>query len=169
MATRPRFNKADLASNVPTVQGNALTAELITQAFPESQQKRKFFDFYPLNRAATSGATPVELFIDGVQNFRFGIAERSTCMFKALVTYNCSVAGSNVAFEVTGAYTNIGGVVSAVAAATVTKIGASTATFAVGIDAPTQSLTFTGTGVAGDANGRWTMGIYSVTEVTDLG
>lgn len=169
MATRPRFNKSDIASNVPTTRGNALTAELITQAFPESQQKRKFFDLYPLNKGAIANGAATELFIDGVQNYRFGIAERSTCMFKALVTYNNNVAGSNVAFEVTGAYQNVGGVVTAIAAPTVTKIGASTATFAVTIDAANQALIFTGTGVAGDANGRWAMGIFAVTEVTDLG
>ena len=168
MATRPRFSKADLASNVPTISGNAMTAELVTQAFPESQQKRKFFDFYPANKAATAGATATELFIDGVQNFRFGLAERSTCVIKALVAYNCSVTASNVAFEVTAAYQNVGGTITQVGAPTITKIGASTAAFAIGIDAANQALTFTGTGVAGDANGRWVMGIFAVSEVTDL-
>lgn len=168
MATRPLFTIADKSSTVSGVAGAALAAELCTQAFPESSNKRQWFTFEPV-APTTAGATPVELFIDGIQGFRFRIAERSTCVIRGMAVYNNSVAASNVAFDVMVAVQNVGGTLTFLAAATVTKLGTSAATFTVNIDTPSQSLTFTATGVAGDTQGVWEFRTTGICEVTDLG
>lgn len=169
MAIRPIFSTTDKASTNPITVGNALSADLCTQAFPESSNKRNWHYFRPVVQF-TTGATPAEAFIDGVQNFRFRVADRSTAMLKLLASYNSAVAGSNTAFELTVAVQNINGVVALVGTPLVVKYpAASTANVNVGIDAPTQALTFTCVGNAGDTNGSWEVRTTSICEVTDLG
>ena len=165
MATRPIYSTTDKASIATGVAGNALSAELATQAFPESANKRMGFSFRPV--APPVGATPVELFIDGVLNFRFRLAERSTTIIRSLVTYNCAVAGSNVAFEITAAYQNVAGVITAIGTPTISKQGISAATLV--ITAVGEALAFTFTGVAGDTGGQLEMRTIGISEVTDLG
>lgn len=170
MPNRPIFSKTDIASANTVTSGNALSAELATQAFPESQQKRKFFDFFTLGKAATSGATATELFIDGVQNFRLRIADRSTCIIKALATYNSAVSANDTGFELTVVARNSGGTLTILGTQLAVKYpGASTASIVATVDNPTQALVFTATGVAGDTNGRWAMSIIGMNEVTDIG
>ncbi|UTQ79826.1 hypothetical protein [Plectonema phage JingP1] len=170
MPTRPIFSKADIASSNPVTSGNALSAELATQAFPESQQKRKFFDLFPLNKGFTTGATPTELFIDGVQNFRFRVAERSVVTIKAIGVYCPNVDGSMTGFELTVVARNVAGFPLILGTQLQVKYpGASTASIVASVDNATQSLVFTATGIAGDGNGRWAMSIIGVSEVTDIG
>lgn len=170
MATRPVFSITDKASTTPGVAGAALAAEYATQAYPESSNKRFRFTMRPANNAATTGATAAELFIDGVQGFRFRLAERSTCMMRLIGSYNCSVAGSNVGFEIALAATNVGGVITILANSSNIKYpNAAVAAIAVTSDNPTQSLVFTFTGVAGDANGQVELRCVELSEITDLG
>lgn len=170
MATRPTYNITDKASTVSGVAGAALRAEFATQAFPESSNKRRTFVMQPANQAATSGATATELFINGIQGFRFQLAERSTVMLKLQGAYNCSVAGSNCGFEINLAATNVGGTITILANSTNVKFpNAAVAAIAITADNPTQSLVFTFTGVAGDANGRIILRCIDMTEITDLG
>jgi len=170
MATRPVFATVDKSSTVPGVAGTALAAELACQAFPESYHKRNRFFLMPVGNAKTVGNTPVELFIDGIQNFRFRIADRSCAVLKILGAYNNDVAGSNTMFEMTIPVQNIGGTLGIISGVVNTKFpAASTCTLVVAVDNPSQALTFTFTGNAGDTNGRVELQIIGVSEVTDLG
>lgn len=170
MATRPVFNVTDKASTVPGVAGASLAAEYATQAYPESYNKRDVIYFGTANFAATAGATPAELFIDGVQGFRFRLAERSTVTLKLLGTYNCNTAANNAGFEITLTATNVGGVITILANSVNTKFPtAATAAINVTSDNPTQSLVFTFVGNAGDVNGRIGLRCVGLCEVTDLG
>lgn len=170
MATRPTFNITDKASTTPAIAGAALAAEFATQAYPESSTKRRSFTMRPANNAATSGATPAELFIDGVQGFRFRLAERSTVMLTLQGVYNNNVAGSNCGFLINLAATNVGGTITILANSTNVKFpNAAVAAIAITADNPTQSLVFTFTGVAGDANGQIELRCTDMTEITDLG
>jgi hypothetical protein len=170
MAIRPIYNTTDKASTVPTVAGNALTAELATQAYPESSNKRNWLTFRPANLGTTTGATPTELFIDGIPSFRFRVAERSTCVLTLLGAYNNNVTATNTAFNITVAATNVGGTVTILANSTNVKFpNASTASIAVSVDAANQSLVFTATGVAGDSLGQWELRTTGIAEITDIG
>lgn len=170
MATRPLYSTADKTSTTPNVAGNALTAELATQAYPESSNKRNWLTLRPSNLGTTTGATPAELFIDGIPNFRFRLAERSTCVLTLLGAYNNNVAANNTAFNITVAATNVGGIVTILANSTNVKFpNASTASITVGVDAANQSLTFTANGVAGDSLGQWELRTVGISEITDIG
>lgn len=170
MPTRPIFSKADIASSNPVTSGNALSAELATQAFPESQQKRKFFDLFPLGKAATTGATPLELLIDGVQNYRIRVADQSTLIIKALAVYNTAAGSGDSAFELTVAVRNRAGTLTILGTQLQVKYpGGSSASVVASVDNPTQSLIFTASGVAGETNARWAMSIIGMSEVTDIG
>jgi hypothetical protein len=70
-------------------------------------------------------------------------------------------------WQVIVAVQNIDGVLTLVGTPVLTKFGAGAATLAVTTDAPTESLVFTGTGVAGDANGHWELFIDALVEVTE--
>jgi hypothetical protein len=70
-------------------------------------------------------------------------------------------------WQVVVAVQNIDGVLTILGTPILTKFGAGAAAFAVTTDAPTESLVFTGTGVAGDTNGRWEMFIDALVEVTE--
>lgn len=168
MATRPLFSIADKASIVTGVAGAALAAELCTQAFPESSNKRQWLTFRPV-APPVAGSAVIELFIDGVQGFRYRVAERSTCIIRGVAVYNNLVAANNVAFEVLVAVQNVAGTLTFLSAATITKIGASLAAFGVSIDAPSQSLTFLANGITGDTQGQWEFRTTGISEVTDLG
>lgn len=168
MSSRPQYAIVDKSSTVPGVAGAALAKEFATQAFPESNNKRQVFNMKPL--APTAGATPQEAFIDGIQGFRFVLADRSTCILKILASYNNNVSANNTGFELTVAATNIGGTIALAGTQLVVKYpGASTASLVVTTDNATQALVFTVTGVAGDSNGQWDIRCIGISEVTDLG
>lgn len=167
MAIRPQFNLTDKASTNPAISGPALSAELATQAFPESSHKRQSFHLTTANAAATAGAVATELFIDGLQNFRFRIADQSTALVKIWGVYTSSVGSSDTAFELTAAVTNRAGVVTLLANSTNVKFPTAAVPTLV-LTTATPNLILTATGVAGDANGRWDARM-EVVEVTDVG
>jgi hypothetical protein len=167
MANRPVFNLVDKASTNVAISGPALSAELATQAFPESGNKRQSFHLFVAANGVTSGATPQELFIDGIQNFRFRIADQSTALIKVWGAYTSSVGGSDTVFELTAGVTNRAGVVALLANSTNVKMpNASTATLVLTVATP--NVIITATGIAGDANGRWDARL-EVVEITDIG
>jgi hypothetical protein len=165
MPTFPIYNVTDKSSTVAATAGAALSAEYAMQAYPFSHNKRKEIMLRPL--AATAGATAAEAFIDGIAAFRLQLAANSTVLVKAIATYNCSVAGSNTIFEINAGFYNVAGTVTALANSTTVKMpNASTATLAITISG--ANLVFTCTGIAGDANGQWSIKVF-LDEVTDLG
>lgn len=170
MAQRPIVIQSLKASATPSVAGAELAKEFATQAFPESRDKRQWFNMYTPNKAVTAGATATELFIDGMPNFRFVMANKSTVALKLLASYTSDVAANNTGFELFVVGANLGGSVELRGAAVINKLAsASTATITVGVDQATQALTFTAAGVAGDTNGRWNLRCIGISEVTDLG
>jgi len=167
MANRQTIILTDKASTNPVVSGAALTGEMANQAYPESGHKRFTFNLVPLLGTATAGATPAELFIDGVANFRFRAADQSTVFVKIFGCYTSSVGANDTVFEITLGMTNRGGTVTLLANSTNVKMpNASTATLVPSIVG--GNLVLTATGVAGDANGRWDARLL-INEVTDLG
>jgi hypothetical protein len=170
MAVRPQFSHGDKGSLVPGVAGAASAAEFCTQAFPESSNKRQWFNMAPL-LGPTQGATPTEVFIDGVQGFRFRVPNSGVSILKIQATYFPPNAPANAtAFEYAFAATNVNGVITVLANGVFNKMPtASTAALAVTADSPTQSLVVTATGVAGDVNGRWDIRCTGISEVTDIG
>lgn len=170
MAQRPIVIQALKASTVPGQAGAELAKEFATQAFPESQSKRQWFNMYPIGKASTAGSTATELFIDGIQGFRFVLANKSTCTLKFLLSYTSDVAANNTSMEITVSAANLGASVELRGVPLIVKYaGASTVALTVGTDQPTQALTFTVAGVAGDTNGRWNLRCTGISEVTDLG
>lgn len=167
MAARFSINLAQKASTDPLVQGLALTNELANQAFPETSHKR--WTFALANQAGTvgSGATPLELFIDGVANFRLRPADTSTMMVEAVIVHTSSTASSSSVHTFRGVFMNRAGVTSLLADSTTVKMpSVVAASISVGVIA--NQVAFNCSGVGGDTNGRWN-GRVTVTEVTDLG
>jgi hypothetical protein len=167
MANRYPSVLTNKASTNTTISGAELTGELSNKAYPESAGTRFTLNYAPLGRGATAGATPAELFIDGTANFRFRPADQSTVICKVLGAYTCSAGANDTVFELTFGITNRGGTVILLANSVTVKMpNASTATLVPTIVG--GNLVLTATGVAGDANGRWTARMI-VNEVTDLG
>ena len=162
MAIRELVNITDKASLVPGVAGLALTLEQANTAFPEGGNKRQLLNL----SAVSTGATPVELFVGGVNAFRIKPVADSVLIMQVSAVYYASVAGSRVAFDLIVACTNSGGTVALLGAVTTTKFGAGASNLVV--TAGANGIIFTGTGVAGDLNGRWAARA-NITEVTDLG
>jgi hypothetical protein len=167
MPQRQTVILTDKASTNVVTSGAALTAELANVAYPESANKRFSFDMYPTARAASTGATPVEMFIGGVANFRFRPADQSTVFVKIWGVYTCSNGANDTVFEITQGITNRAGTVIILANSTNVKMPtASTATLVPTIVG--GNMVLTATGVAGDTNGRWSAKLL-VEEVTDVG
>lgn len=160
MALRPTLNTSLLANASTAISGPELSRQFASQAFPECQQKRQWMDL----RTTAPGQT--ELFIDGQALYRFQPASDSSFILQGTIVYFTGVAANNVAFQVVVAGRCINNVVTLNAAATVTKLGASAAAFAVAVAG--NQLTFTGTPVGGDTNQRWA-GRMWITEITDIG
>lgn len=170
MAVRPQFSHGDKGSLAPGVAGAAMAAEFCTQAFPESSNKRQWFNMAPV-AGVTQGATATEVFIDGVQGFRFRVPNSGVSLLKFQAVYYPANAPANAtAFEYAFAVTNVNGVITVAANGVFNKMPtASTVALSVTTDNPTQSLVVTAAGVAGDVNGRWDIRCTGISEVTDIG
>lgn len=165
MAVRPLFTTADLMSAVPATVGAALTNQLASQAFPESQHKRS--DYYLTTLTPTTGATAQEAFINGTNLFRFRLAQKSTAFIKALACYTCDTNANQFIVEITAGVTNASGTAAILANSTNVKMpSAATGTCVLTVSG--QDLIFTCTGTAGDTNGRWSIRLL-VNEITDIG
>ncbi len=165
MAVRPIFKTVDLSSGVAATVGEALTAQLSSQAFPENQHKRS--DYYLSTLTPTAGATAQEAFINGINLFRFRVAQKSTVFVKARCAYTCDTNANQFIAEITAGVTNAAGTAAILANATNVKMPtAATGTCVLTVSG--QDLIFTCTGTAGDTNGRWTIHLQ-VEEVTDIG
>lgn len=167
MATRIATILSEKSSTNALTSGLALTNELANQAFPEGSSKRSVFNL--TNQAGTVGAgtTPLELFIDGVANFRLRPADTSTMLVEIHATYCASGAATSAVHHLRAGLINRAGTVTILADSLTNKMpNASTTTVALTIVA--SQLVVTCTGAAGDTNGRWKARV-TVTEVTDLG
>lgn len=168
---RPTFFTGAKSDANATVRGTALAAEYATAAFPESERKRKEGCLY--NKVPTAGAAPKELTHDDMPGFRLRLGQTSVALLQGRAVYiasNLSTGASQTreAFTFAGAFQNLNGVLSAVAAPVVTKVGASAVALAITTDNATEAVVFTGTGLAGDTNGFWVVDYY-LTEITELG
>lgn len=165
MAVRPVFVTADLMSAVPAVVGAALSNQLASQAFPESQHKRS--DYFLTTLTPTVGATPQEAFVNGTNLFRFRTVQKSTVFVKALAVYTCDTNNNQFVVEITAGVSNVAGTAILLANSTNVKMPtAATGTCVLTVSG--QDLIFTCTGTAGDTNGRWSIRLI-VNETTDLG
>lgn len=165
MAVRPNYNLADKASTVAATAGAALTAELCSQAFPDSNGKRDLFLLKPIS--ATTGATPLEAFIDGRDQFRFRVANQSTLIVNAFCVYSCGTNNNDFVVQIVAGVQNRAGTAVLLANSTNVKMPtAATGTCVLTVSG--ENLIFTCTGTAGDTNGRWSIRMI-VEEVTDLG
>lgn len=167
MAKRPNYIVGDKASPLSTVRGNTLSAEFCTQAFPESYNKRQFFRGATL--APTQDNAFNELFIDGVENFRFRVPEVGVSVIKLLAAYHS--AGATTAFEITIAMQNLSGTVTFLGTPLIVKYpSASTVNINVQVAADQLScLQLMAQGIAGNTNGRWDFQCDGVSEITDIG
>lgn len=165
MAVRPIVSTADLMSSNPATVAAALTAQLVTQAFPESQHKRD--EYFLTTVTPTAGATAQEAFINGFSGFRFRVANKSTLFVKAFAVYSCDTNANQIVVEITAGVTNIAGTAAILANATNVKMPSAGSASCV-LTVTGQDLVFTCTGVTGDTNGRWSIRLL-VNEVTDLG
>ena len=164
MPTYPTYVTTDISSTNTTTSGAALSAQYAMQAYQQSHNKRR--TCYLRTVAPTAGATATEAFIDGITNFRLALAANSTVLLKVFGTYNCSVAGSNTAFEITAGFYNNATVLTALANAISTKFpNAALPTLVITLSG--QNLVFTCTGVAGDTNGNWSIRV-EIEEVADV-
>lgn len=161
MAVRPSFNVSQISSTTAAVSGAEMSDGFAATAFPEGQSKRQSMDMRTLDPNGT------ELFIDGQNLYRFQAASDSSFIIRGTVAYFTGVAANCCAFDVTVAGRCVAGVITLNAAATVTKIGASAAAFAVAVINSNQ-LAFNCTPVGGDTNQRWE-GRFRITEITDIG
>ena len=169
MALRQPVNLTDKASLSPITSGAALTAELSNVAYPETSGKRAMFDLVPINRGASTGTVPVELFIGGLANFRLRPADQSAMFVRVVAVYTTSVGSSDATFELVFAVTNRGGTVAILANSTTVRMPAAVVGSSTLV--PTivgGNIILTATGTAGDVNGRWAARAY-IAEVTDLG
>lgn len=161
---RPIFTTSDKSAATPAVRGAAMAAELSTAAWPESMDKRR--EFLARNIVPSSGATPVELTCDGLAGFRFRLAQSSIVRIVGSAVYISSATRES--FTINATYLNLNGTLSAIVTPSIVRTGATTAAFAITTDNPTESLVFTGTGVAGDTQGWWQLDI-DVNERTEIG
>ena len=163
MAIRPLVNVTDKASTVPGVAGLALSLENASTAYPEGGNKRHLIGL----QAVSVGATPVELFVDNIPAYRLRPAADSVMYVTVNAVYYSSVPANNTAYQILIGVQNIANTISFLAAPTLAAIPAvPTATLVVTVGA--TGLVFTGTGVAGNVNGRGEARA-NVTEVTDRG
>ena len=167
MAARIQTNITDKASTNTTFAGASLTNELANQAFPESSSKRWTFGVRNLNGTAGTGSTPLEIFIDGVFNFRIKVADTSTIMVEGTICYTASGAATSAVHTIRLAMMNRAGTTTILADSTNTKMPIA-ATSSVTPSVISSELLLTCAGAVGDTNGRW-RGRLTVTEVTDLG
>lgn len=166
MAIRPQYSVTDKSSTVLGVAGAALAAELATQAYPESGNKRQWFNLRTVVPA--QGATPAEAFIDGIQGFRFRLAADSVCIIKVLATIISTTSSNNAGFEMTFVAQNVGGVLAIQGTPLTVKYPAATVSnVAFTVDNLTQSLVCSTVGSAGTH--QWDIRIAAVSEVTDIG
>jgi hypothetical protein len=98
--------------------------------------------------------------------FRFRLAQSSIVRISGSAVYISSATRES--FTINATYTNLNGTLAAVGTPSIAKTGATTAAFAITTDNPTESLVFTGTGVAGDTQGWWQLDI-EVNERTEIG
>lgn len=168
MASRFATNLTQKSSTDPLVRGLALTNELTNQAYPESSHKRWTFSLSNVAGTVGTGTTPLELFIDGLANFRLRAADSSTMMIELVLCYYGNQAGNTAVHTYRGAVQNRAGVIVLISDSTNTKmpIGAASV-LAVSLNGANE-VQFLATGLAGDTAGRW-QGRATVTEVTDLG
>lgn len=157
----PIFTKGDISSADPLVRGRALSAEQATMGLNPSKHKRETVRL----TASSAGATPAELTVLGQPAFRLRTIQSSTMMLTGAAVYHSGTTRNT--WQVAAAVQNIDGVLTLVGAPTLTKFGAGLAALAITVDNPTESLVFTGTGVAGDTNGRWELFIDALVEVTE--
>lgn len=166
MAKRPNYIVGDKASPLSTVRGNTLSAEFCTQAFPESYNKRQFFRGATL--APTQDNAFNELFIDGVENFRFRVPEVGVSIVKLLAAYYSGT--SRTAFEITVPMQNLGGTVTFLGVPLIVKYGTAGVNINIQVAADQLScLQLMAQGVTGDTNGRWDFQCDGVSEITDIG
>jgi hypothetical protein len=165
MPVFPTFSVTDKASPIASVRGVALTAEAASLAFPGAVSRRSKYTLRPL--AATAGATPAEAFIEGIDSFRFRVANTSTVAINATVSYVSSVVANNCVIRISAGATNNAGLAVLLANSTNVKMPTAAVPACV-LSVAGENLVFTCTGVAGDTNGRWIIEL-DVTEVTDLG
>ena len=165
MAVRPTYATVDLMSPVAATAGAALSNQLASQAFPESQNKRS--EYYLTTLTPTAGATAQEAFIRGINLFRFRTVQKSTVFVKARAVYTCDTNNNQFIVEITAGVTNLAGTAAILANSTNVKMPtAATGTCVLTVSG--ADLIFTCTGTAGDTNGRWNIHLY-VEEVTDIG
>jgi hypothetical protein len=157
----PIFTKGDISSADPLVRGRALAAEQATMGLNPSKHKRETVRL----TANSAGATPAELTILGQPAFRLRTIQSSTMMLVGAAVYHSSATRNT--WQVIAAVQDIDGVLTLVGTPVLTKFGAGAAALAVTTDALTESLVFTGTGVAGDVNGHWELFIDALVEVTE--
>ena len=157
----PIFTKGDISSADPQVRGRALAAEQATMGLNPSKHKRETIRL----TGSSTGATPAELTVLGQPAFRLRTIQSSTMMLMGAAVYHSGTTRN--AFHVVAAVQNIDGVLTLVGTPAITKFGAGLAALAITVDNPTESLVFTGTGVAGDTNGRWELYIDALAEVTE--
>lgn len=157
----PIFTTGDISSADPLVRGRALSAQQATMGLNSSKHKRETVRM----TASSAGAAPVELTVLGQPAFRLRTIQSSTMMLTGVAVYHSGTTRNT--WQIAAAVQNIDGVLTLVGAPVLTKFGAGAAALAITLDQPTESLVFTGTGVAGDTNGRWEMFIDALVEVTE--
>lgn len=162
MAMRPPiFTKGDLSSSNPAVVGAARAAEDATMSLNSSKHKRQSERL----TARSTGATPVELTNLGIPAYRFRTVQSSTSIVSGVGAYHSGTVRN--AWQFTAAVTNIDGVLALLGTPLITKYGAGAAALTIAVDNASESLTFSGTGVAGDTNGRWEVMLNEIVEVTE--
>jgi hypothetical protein len=162
MAMRPPiYNTADFSSAVATTRGTALAAQQATMDLVPSKNKREQIRL----TAFSTGATPSELLILQTPSFRVRTVQSSTTAFAGSVSYHSGTTRNVFHFE--GGVTNIDGTLTLLGTTLITKYGAGLAAVAITTDNPSESIIITGTGVAGDTNGRWEAFITNWNAVTE--
>lgn len=163
MAQIPLTNMALLSVDKPTA-GLQMTEQFASMAHPLASQCRDKF----ILRSRTSNVPALqELFIDGLQNYRFKGINDSTVALRGQIAYNSNVTANCAVFDVLVPVRVTAGVAILIGAPTITKLGASAATLTATVNTPPGCVAFNATGVAGDTLANW-IGSINIVESTDF-
>lgn len=163
MAQIPLTNMSLLSADKATA-GTQMTEQFASMAHPLASQCREEF---VLRSRTHNTPTLQELFIDGLQNYRFKGINDSTVALRGQVAYNSNVTANCAVFDVALAVRVTNNVATLIGTPTITKFGASVATLIVAVNATPACVVFNAAGVAGDTVANW-IGSINITESTDF-